>query len=149
MSRAGDDRVFGFAANRLTVPAGVHRQKPLARNQLIACLAILGLYLQLATGALCLAGVASGPDLSAAPICHAASEQSTASKSGHAPQQQHQQSCPFCALHCHAALLLPTAPTSVANVFVARAAIQIFAISAPSLTRVALAAQPRGPPRFA
>ncbi len=63
--------------------------------------------------------------------------------------RQHQQSCPFCALHCHAALLLPTAPTSVASVSVARAAIQIFAISAPSLTRVALAAQPRGPPRFA
>ncbi len=136
----------GFAANRLIVPAGL-RQKPLARNQFIACLAILGLYLQLAAGALCLAGVSSGPDLSGVPICHAASEQSPASKTGHTPEQ-HQQSCPFCALHCHAALLLPLAfifanPSAIAKL---QQALRHFT---QEHLRYSLAAQPRGPPRFA
>ena len=135
-----------IVANRLTAPAGGLRQKPLARNQLIACLAILGLYLQLAAGALCMAGSAA-PDLSGFPICHSASEQSPASKTGNAPQQ-HQQSCPFCALHWHAALLLPLAfifanPSAIAKVQEA-----LRHVAQPRL-RYAIAAQPRGPPSFA
>src|ERR1700761_9706113 len=107
MSPRGDDPVPGFAAKTLIAPAGGFRRKPLARNQFIAVLAILGLYLQLAAGALCMAGATAGPDLSSAPICHHEAEQSS-SKTGNAPAQ-HEQSCPFCALHCHAALLLPLA----------------------------------------
>ncbi len=62
--------------------------------------------------------------------------------------RQHQQSCPFCALHCHAALLLPLAfifanPSAIAKL---PEALRQFA--QPHL-RYALAAQPRGPPRFA
>jgi hypothetical protein len=139
--------VSNVAANRLTVPAGGLRQKPLARNQLIACLAILGLYLQLAAGALCMAGLSTGPDLSGFPICHSASEQSPASKTGNTPEQ-HQQSCPFCALHCHAALLLPLA-LIFANPFAVAKAPDVLRHFAQPRLRYAIAAQPRGPPIFA
>jgi hypothetical protein len=138
--------VSSFAANRLTVPAGGLRQKPLARNQLIAFLAILGLYLQLAAGALCLAGSSPAPDLSGFPICHGASEQSPASKTGNAPEQ-HQQSCPFCALHCHAALLLPLAFIFANRSAIAKLPEALRHFAQPHL-RYSIAAQPRGPPSF-
>jgi hypothetical protein len=142
----GDDRVSSLAANRLIVPAGGLRQRSLARNQLIACLAILGLYLQLAAGALCLAGFSAGPDLSGFPICHGASEQSPASKTGNPPQQQ-QHSCPFCALHCHAALLLPLAFILANPSAIAKLPDALRHATRPRL-RYAIAAQPRGPPSF-
>ncbi len=136
----------GFAANKLTVPAGGLRQKPLSRNQFIACLAIFGLYLQLAAGALCLAGFSAGPDLSGFPICHGASEQSPASKTGNAPEQQ-QHSCPFCALHCHAALLLPLAFIIFSPSAISKLPEALRHIAQPRL-RYSIAAQPRGPPSF-
>ena len=135
-----------FAANRLTVPAGGLRQKPLARNQLIAFLAILGLYLQLAAGALCAANSAA-PDISGFPICHSASEHSPASKTGNVPDQ-HQQSCPFCALHCHAALLLPLAFIFASRSAIAKLPEALCHFAQPRL-RYSIAAQPRGPPIFA
>jgi hypothetical protein len=138
--------VSGFAANRLTMPAGGLRQKPLARKQFIAFLAILGLYLQLAAGALCMAG-SSAPDLSGFPICHSASEQSPASKTGNVPDQ-HQQSCPFCALHCHAALLLPLAFIFASRSAIAKLPEALRHFVQPHL-RYSIAAQPRGPPSFA
>ncbi len=136
----------GLAANGLTVPAGGLRRKPLARSQLIACLAILGLYLQLAAGAFCLAGFSAGPDLSGFPICHGAAEQSPASKTGDPPPQQ-QHSCPFCALHCHAALLLPLAFVVASPSAIAKLPDALRHFAQPSL-RYAIAAQPRGPPSF-
>lgn len=136
----------GFAAKKLIVPAGGLRRKPLARNQFIAFLAILGLYLQLAAGALCLAGFSSGPDLSSLPICHGAAEQSP-SKTGNTPEQ-HQQSCPFCALHCHAALLLPLAFIFAGPFAITRLREALLHVAQPRL-RYAIAAQPRGPPIFA
>jgi Protein of unknown function (DUF2946) len=137
--------VSGFAANRLNVPAGGLRQKSLARNKFIAFLAILGLYLQLAAGALCAAG-SSAPDLSSFPICHSASEQSPASKTGNVPDQ-HQQSCPFCALHCHAALLLPLAFIFASRSAIAKLPEALRHLAQPHL-RYSIAAQPRGPPIF-
>jgi hypothetical protein len=139
--------VSGLTANRLIVPAGGLRQKPLARNQLIACLAILGLYLQLAAGALCLAGFSPAPDLSRLPICHGAPEQSPASKTGNAPEQ-HQQSCPFCALHCHAALLVPLAFILANRSAIPKLPEALRHFAQPHL-RYLIAAQPRGPPSFA
>ncbi len=129
------------------MPAGGLRQKPLARNQLIACLAILGLYLQLAAGALCLAGFSAAPDPTGFPICHAASEQSPAPKPGNAPEQQ-QHSCAFCALHCHAALLLPLAFVVAGQSAIVKLPDALRHVTQPRL-RYAIAAQPRGPPSFA
>ena len=133
----------GFA-NRLMALAGGLRMKALRRSQSVAALAIVGLYLQLTAGAFCTAGLASGPDISGVPICH--SSAGGASKSDPAPQS-HQQSCPFCALHCHAALLLT--PTLLLVKPAAGAAARQLAqiITSPRL-RFAVAAQPRGPPLF-
>ncbi len=135
-----------LAANRLIAPIGGLRLKPPVRNQFVAGLAILGLYLQLAAAALCMAGFTSGPDLSGFPICHAASgDETPASKSGGVPQQQH--SCPFCALHCHAALAL--APIIALAVLASVATrIQPRPTRAFLRLRFAIAAQPRGPPCF-
>jgi hypothetical protein len=118
----------------------------LARNQFIAFLAILGLYLQLAAGALCLTGVASGADPFAAPICHGAAEQSS-SKTDHTPVQQ-QHSCPFCAVHCHAALLMPLAILFASPFAIVRLREVLRHVAQPQL-RFAIAAQPRGPPLHA
>jgi len=131
----------------LALPAGGFRLKPSVRNQFIAGLAILGLYLQLAAAALCMAGFTSGPDLSGFPICHSSSgDQAPASKSGGAPQQQ-QHSCPFCALHCHAALALAPTLAFVALLAVAVSAQMLQPATLPRL-HFAIAAQPRGPPCF-
>lgn len=114
-------------------------------NQFVACLAILGLYLQLAAAAPCMAGFTAGPDLSGFPICHAPSgDQASTQKPDH-PAPQHQHSCPFCAPHCHAALALPLALT-----FAAPAAVVVVQQALPHLAqprlRFSIAAQPRGPP---
>ncbi len=84
--------------------------QPLSREggggrQFVAGLAILGLYLQLAAGAFCTAGLPSSANLGGFPICHTASgDQGSVPKPDRAPQQQ-QQSCAFCALHCHLAVI--------------------------------------------
>ncbi|MEW6435970.1 MAG: DUF2946 family protein [Pseudomonadota bacterium] len=135
-----------LATNKLISLPGGFRLKPSVRNQFVAGLAILGLYLQLAAAALCMAGFTSGPDLSGFPICHSSSgDQAPASKSGVPQQQQH--SCPFCALHCHAALVLAAAIVLAALASVATP-VEPRQLTALPRLRFAIAAQPRGPPLF-
>jgi hypothetical protein len=115
-------------------------------RQFVAGLAILGLYLQLAAGALCTACLPSGPHLSNVPICHTPSAQANPARPDHAPQQP-QQSCPFCALHCHAAMALPPAPpvlTPVADI----SPQPLTQTAWQSRRHFAIAAQPRGPPQL-
>lgn len=109
----------------------------------VAALAIAGLYLQLAAVALCTAGLPSGSDLLLFPICHSAVDGNATPKPGHAPQQ----SCPFCALHCHAAMALPPALHFVKPTSLATGAPAPLATSQPPL-RFAIAAEPRGPPHL-
>ncbi|MGP8231724.1 MAG: DUF2946 family protein [Methylovirgula sp.] len=132
-------------ADRLTALAGRLRPKAAAGNQFVACLAILGLYLHLAAGAFCTAGLPSGPNLDGFPICHSASDdQGSPSKPDHAPQQQ---SCPFCALHCHATVALPLALAIVA--LIARSSVpQLAQLVVQPRLHFSIAAQPRGPPLF-
>jgi hypothetical protein len=137
--------VFGHIADRISELAR-RRATAAGGRQFVACLAILGLYLQLAAGALCTACLPSGPHLSDVPICHPASAQADPARPDHAPQQP-EQPCPFCALHCYAAMALPPALPVIAPVA---------DISAQPLTRTAwqprrhftIAAQPRGPPQL-
>jgi hypothetical protein len=132
--------VRGFA-NILNLLASSLRLKALRRSQCVAALAIAGLYMQLAAGAFCTGGL-TGPDLF--PICHSGIADNPA---GSNPQPLQQHSCPFCALHCHAALLLPPAlhfarPTAVAAVQQRSQNVSYIAL------RFAIAAQPRGPPHL-
>jgi hypothetical protein len=144
--RPGENAVPGRVANTLTALVNRLRAKA-AAGQFVACLAILGLYLQLAAGAFCTAGLPSGPNLGGFPICHTASDdQSPAPKPDHAPQPQ-QQSCPFCALHCHAAVALPPALPIVALAAGSSAPQPVQPAAQPRL-HFAIAAQPRGPPHL-
>src|SRR5579862_4807013 len=75
----------------------------LALRQLLAGLAILGLYVQLMAAGLCAAGSAAAADPAGFPICHTDVGGSDSAPSGnHPPASQHP--CPFCAVHCHAAI---------------------------------------------
>lgn len=139
--------MLGRVANTLTALVNRLRAKAATGSQFVACLAILGLYLQLAAAAFCTAGLASGPDLGGFPICHTASDdQSSTPKPDHAPQPQ-QQSCPFCALHCHAAVALPPALPSIAPA-ASTSAPQLAQPAAQPRLHFAIAAQPRGPPHL-
>jgi Protein of unknown function (DUF2946) len=136
----------GRAANKLISLTGGFRLNPLTRNQFVACFAILGLYLQLAAGMFCTAGLPSSANFAGFPICHAPSGDPSPGSTHHAPAQQ-QQSCPFCALHCHAALILPLAlifadPSTIVAVLRAPQ------YAAQPRLRFSIAAQPRGPPLF-
>jgi hypothetical protein len=129
--------------NMLNLLVSSLRLKALRRSQCVAALAIAGLYMQLAAGAFCTAGL-TGPDLSGFPICHSGIADNSP---GSHPQPLQQHTCPFCALHCHAALLLPPAlhfaePTAVAAVQQPVQNVSHIAL------RFAIAAQPRGPPHL-
>lgn len=113
-----------------------------------AALAIFSLYVQLFSAALCTAGSPASADAltnqSAFPICH------TPNSGGSAPaQDQAHRNCPFCALHCKAAMVLSPS-IGVPEHFVAIAAhaeLKFFLFPAPA--RFSLGAPPRGPPTSA
>ena len=142
-----------MAARRTsTAPTPVRAGAAVVRRVLVAWLAILGLVVQLSAAAACTMGSQpAGPaaDIAAFPICHAqgADEGSTRGRDGgHAPS--HQAPCPFCALHCHAALASPpTIGTVVAAVTVAAVERRPVPPRGRSTVRVCAAASPRGPPR--
>ncbi|REF87641.1 DUF2946 family protein [Methylovirgula ligni] len=139
--------MLGRIADTMTALGGRLRAKAAAGRQFVAGLAILGLYLQLAAGAFCTAGLPSSGNFGSFPICHTASgDQGSVPKPDRAPQQQ-QQSCAFCALHCHLAVILPPALPIVALIAGAWAAQLARATAQPRLY-FAIAAQPRGPPHL-
>jgi hypothetical protein len=115
-----------------------------------AWLAILGLYVQLFATGLCAAPLdpALGNAAQGAfPICHTPRD-SNQSAPTQAPAPFHQ-TCPFCALHCHAAMVM--APSiGVIQTFVAVSTHPAQAIFiAPSPARFSAGAPPRGPPASA
>jgi hypothetical protein len=116
-----------------------------AARHVATWLAILGLYLQLFAVGLGSGGpldqrLASSPQ-GAFPICH-----TSGGGDPSAPAQADHHSCPFCALHCHAALAV--APSvGILQTFgaVPSDAIQASFI-APNTARFPAGAPPRGPP---
>ncbi len=111
-----------------------------------AGLAILGLYIQLFAAGLCGSSFAlslAGPG--GFPICHTPA---SGSPSDPAPAQN-QQPCPFCALHCKAAMVLPPSIGAPERFVAAATRVEParFIVSAPA--RFAISAPPRGPPASA
>jgi hypothetical protein len=110
-----------------------------------AALAILSLYVQLFAAGLCTAGSSADAlaNQGAFPICHT-------SDGGSAPaQDQAHQACPFCALHCKAAMVMsPSIGTPERFVAVAAHA-ELTSFLVPAPTRFSLGAPPRGPPASA
>jgi hypothetical protein len=109
-------------------------------------LAVLGLYVQLLAAGLC---TTSSPadalaNRGAFPICH------TQETGGSPPaQDQTHHDCPFCALHCKAAMVPPPSigtPERFVDV-ATHAELPIFIV--PARARFSLGAPPRGPPASA
>ena len=138
-------------AARRTSTAPTPAGAAVVRRVLGAWLAILGLVVQLSAAAVCTMGSAAASpaaEIAAFPICHAygADDGATRGRDGdHLPR--HQAPCPFCALHCHAALASPPAIEATVTVVTVAA---VERRSAPprrrSTVRVCAAASPRGPP---
>lgn len=135
------DRICG----RRILRAGRRNAAGMARRHVPAWLAILGLYVQLFAAGLCTAGTPLDPALGtqgALPICHTGSDQSAPAQD-RAPADH---ACPFCALHCQAAMVM--APSFGAPerfvVVSAQAAQPPFIV--PSPARFPAGAPPRGPP---
>jgi hypothetical protein len=140
------DRIF----RRRIVRAGRRDAAGMARRQLSAWLAILGLYVQLFAAGLCTSGTPFSIDAAFAqgafPICHTGSGDPSAPAQDQAPGHH---ACPYCAIHCKAAMLLAPAigaPESFAAV-ATQATPAPFAI--PGHARFSLGAPPRGPPASA
>jgi hypothetical protein len=138
------DRIDGrriLNAGGLSAPGGVYRH-------LSAWLAILGLYVQLFAAGLCTAGSPFDPALGnsgqgAFPICHAAAGDPSAPAQGPAPAHQ---ACPFCALHCQAAMVFaPSVGSLQSFVAVSSEATQAPFVT-PNAARFPAGAPPRGPP---
>jgi hypothetical protein len=109
-----------------------------------AALAILSLYVQLLAAGLCTAGSPADAlaNQGAFPICH--------TPGGGSPpaQDQAHHDCPFCALHCKAAMVVsPSIGVPERFVAVVHAELAFFLVPAPA--RFSLGAQPRGPPASA
>ncbi|MGA3302345.1 MAG: DUF2946 family protein [Methylovirgula sp.] len=120
-------------------------------RQIAAWLAIFGLYVQLAAAALCTCGL---PTASAAPgafpICHSHSaanaERGTKQAQNDRAPAHHEQQCPFCTVHCHAAMVMAPSLAALDHVSIAAQPAQVAAFVIPSPARFSLSAPPRGPP---
>jgi hypothetical protein len=115
-------------------------------RRLCAGLAIFGLYVQLFAAGLCgsaLAQSLAGP--SAFPICHTPA---SGSPSDQAPAQDHR-SCPFCAVHCKAAMVLPPSVGAPERFVAAATRIEPAHFLVPAPARFSISAPPRGPPASA
>lgn len=108
-------------------------------------LAVLALYLQLFAAALCIGSSRSSEATNAFSICHTPGNgDPSGSARNKAPTGR---SCPFCAIHCKAAMAL--APSiGVSQTFIA-VSTRVEHLAAPALVlpaRLFLSAPPRGPP---
>ncbi|MFZ3177595.1 MAG: hypothetical protein WBC64_00195 [Methylovirgula sp.] len=128
---------------RRSVGACVLRARGSARRRFCAGLAILGLYVQLFAAGLCTAGFA--PAAGAFPICHTPA---TGSQPDQAPAQDHRP-CPFCALHCKAAMVLPPSIGAPERFTAAAVRSEHAAFLVPAPARFSISAPPRGPPASA
>jgi hypothetical protein len=138
--------VFGRIYRRRIVRAGGHG---MARRQLSAWLAILGLYVQLFAAVLCTSGAALPSDAfaqGAFPICHTGSGDPSAPAQDQAPGHH---ACPYCAIHCKAALLLAPAIGAPQNFVAVATQATPAPFVVPAQARFSLGAPPRGPPASA
>lgn len=116
-------------------------------------LGILALYMQLAAAGLCTAGLPLSPGpaagLSAFPSCHSPSSDDSAgqAQSDHAPAHQHE--CPFCAVHCHVAMVMAPAISGLSSVYAVPKPADPAPFVAPRAARFPAGAPPRGPPALA
>jgi hypothetical protein len=116
------------------------------RRRFCAGLAIFGLYIQLFAAGLCGSSFAlglAGPG--AFPICHTPASGSPADP---APGQDHR-SCPFCALHCKAAMVLPPSIGAPERFLAAATRVEPASFIVPAPARFSISAPPRGPPASA
>ncbi|MGO9135236.1 MAG: hypothetical protein ACLP8A_14495 [Methylovirgula sp.] len=111
-------------------------------------LGVVALYLQLAAAGLCAGSMPISPDqastVSSFPICH--------SPGGHAGTDHgdkgstHQQGCPYCTIHCQAAMAMPASLPGLAHVYVVATRIAPPGTTHPPALGLSLNALPRGPP---
>jgi hypothetical protein len=111
-------------------------------------LAVFALYMQLGAAALCSAcfPVAADANTGLFPICHAQSDAGSPgqAQNDHAPAQH--QGCPFCAVHCHAAMVITPSLANLDSLYaVTKPAAPAPFIAAP-VARFSAGAPPRGPP---
>ncbi len=119
------------------------------RRHLAAWLAILGLYVQLAAAGLCTVGLPSSADatgLGPFPICHSQSDDESAgqAQNDHAPGHQHE--CPFCAVHCHAAMVMAPSVAGLDSISLVAKPADPAPFIVPQAARFPAGAPPRGPP---
>lgn len=132
-------------------PAARSAATPLRRH-IAAWLAILGLYVQLAAAGLCTAGLPVAADaagLSSFPICHAQSGNHGSTPTPGDPVPAHQHECPFCAVHCHAAMVMAPSISGQDSVYAVSPSAAPAPIIVPHVARFPAGAPPRGPPASA
>lgn len=136
---------------RSTLARRTADDRPFIR-QIAAWLAIVGLYVQLAAAGLCSCGL---PVASAAPgafpICHtqsaASADHGTKQAQNDRAPAHHEQPCPFCTVHCHAAMALAPSIAALDHVSIVAKSTHVAAFVIPSPARFSLGAPPRGPPQ--
>ena len=126
-----------------------------ARRAITVWLAVIGLLIQLSASAACAIGDVSGAASATGapfPICHAAGSDEAARQAGdRAPDHGsgHHEACPFCSVHCHAAVALAPSVPHVVPIGVAALALGSVPLVAATGVRVRAGASPRGPPPLA
>jgi hypothetical protein len=128
------------------ISTGSWKTRAVSPRRFCAALAILSLYIQLFAAGLCAAGSPANALATQGgfPICH------TPASGGSAPaQDQAHHDCPFCALHCKAAMVLSPSPGTPAPFVAAAAHAELASFIVPASARFSLGAPPRGPPASA
>ncbi|MHB8884132.1 MAG: DUF2946 family protein [Methylovirgula sp.] len=124
-----------------------------AQRYVAAWLAILALYLQIAAAGLCTCGLPVLTDASAGPgafpICHSQSNDEAQTQSDHAPAHHHQQDCPFCTAHCHAAMVVTPSISGLDSIYAVATTSARAPFIVPQAARFPAGAPPRGPPASA
>ncbi len=124
-----------------------------AQRHVAIWLGILALYMQIAAAGLCTAGLPVSADaasgLSPFPICHAQSGDHADAQTPGNPAPAHQHECPFCAVHCHAAMVMAPAINGLDSVYAVSTPAAPAPVIVPQAARFPAGAPPRGPPASA
>ncbi|HLH11206.1 MAG TPA: DUF2946 family protein [Methylovirgula sp.] len=132
--------MFVRAANGRASGAGTVGARP--GRQIAVWLAIFGLYVQLFAAALCTSAAAGDALTNGVSLCHSAAANHD---SAPAPDRAHHD-CPFCAIHCHGAVVASPSLGIVENFVSVLTQAPVALYSAPAPTRSFAGASPRGPP---
>lgn len=141
--------MFDRIGRRRTLSAGGFRASSGAYRHISAWFAILGLYVQLFAAGLCTAGSPFDAALANSaqgsfPICHA-SGSSDQPAPAQGPASAHH-ACPFCALHCQAAMVLAPSVGSPQSFVAVSSEATSASFVTPHAARFPAGAPPRGPP---